>query len=72
MQYLRPVAEDMQATCAMPQVGELEKFLRSLARRGMARIELEVLIPAGGETAVTFRGRFVALDKHRHPHAQPV
>ncbi|HWR88210.1 MAG TPA: YiiD C-terminal domain-containing protein [Acidiferrobacterales bacterium] len=71
VQYLRPVAEDMQATCSMPQAGELEKFLRSLARKGMARIELEVLIPAGGETAVKFRGRFVALDKHRHPHAQP-
>jgi thioesterase domain-containing protein len=72
VQYLRPVAEDMQATCSMPQAGELEKFLRSLARKGMARIELEVLIPAGGETAVRFRGWFVALDKHRHPYRQPV
>jgi len=72
VQYLRPVAEDLQATCAMPQAGELEKFLRNLARKGMARIELEVLIPAGGEAAVIFRGRFVAFDKHRHPHAQPV
>jgi thioesterase domain-containing protein len=72
VQYLRPVAEDMQATCAMPQAGELEKFLRTLARKGMARIELEVLIPAGGETAVIFRGRFVAFEKQRHPHAQPV
>jgi len=72
VRYLRPVTEDMQATCSMPQAGELEKFLRSLARKGMARIELEVLIPAGGETAVRFRGRFVALDKHHHPHMQPV
>lgn len=72
VQYLRPVAEDMQAICSMPQARELEKFLRMLVRTGMARIELEVLIPAGGETAVKFRGRFVALDKHRHPHAQPV
>jgi len=72
VQYLRPVAEDLQAICAMPQAEVLEKFLRNLARKGMARIELETLIPAGGETAVLFRGRFVALDKHRHPHAQPV
>ena len=72
VQHLRPVAEDMQAICSMPQTGELEKFLRMLTRKGMARIELEVLIPAGGETAVRFRGRFVALDMHRHVHAQPV
>jgi thioesterase domain-containing protein len=72
VQYLRPVAEDIQATCAMPQAVELAKFLRNLARKGMARIELVVLIPVGGETAVTFRGRYVAFDKHRHPHAQPV
>jgi thioesterase domain-containing protein len=72
VQYLRPVSEDLQATCATPPTGESEKFLRSLARKGIARIELEVLILAGGETAVRFHGRFVALDKHRHPHAQPV
>ena len=72
VQYLRPVAEDLQATCAMPQAGELEKLLHNLARKGVARIELEVLMPAGGETAVKFRGWFVAFDKHRHPHTQPV
>lgn len=72
VQYLRPVAEDMQATCCLPQADELEKFLRSLARRGIARIDLEVLIPAEGETAVQFYGRFVALGKNRYPHAQPV
>jgi len=72
VQYLRPVAEDLCAICAMPQAGELEKFLRSLTRRGMARIELEVLIPADGETGVQCRGRFVALDTRRHPHVQPV
>jgi len=70
IQYLRPVAEDLQATCALPRAGELEKFLQRLARKGMARIELEVLIPAGGATAVTFHGLFVALDKRRYPHAQ--
>jgi len=72
IQYLRPVAEDLQATCAMPLAGELERFLRNLTRKGMARIELEVLIPAGNETAVKFHGRFVALDKHHHPQVQPV
>ncbi len=65
VQYLRPVAEDLRAICAMPQTEELEKFLRRLARKGMARIELKVLIPAGGETAVRFRGRFVALASAR-------
>jgi thioesterase domain-containing protein len=72
VRYLRPVAEYLQAICSMPQARELDKFLRTLTRTGMARIELEVSIPAGGETAVKFRGWFVALDKSRHPHAQPV
>jgi len=72
VQYLRPVSENLQAFCAMPDAGDLDKFLRGLTRRGMARIELEVLIPADGETAVQFRGRFVAFDTRRHPHVPPV
>jgi thioesterase domain-containing protein len=72
VQYLRPVAEDLRASCALPRAEALEKFLRLLARKGMARIELEVLIPAGGETAVKFRGLFVAFEKHRHPFTPPV
>jgi thioesterase domain-containing protein len=71
VQYLRPVAEDLRATCAMPQAEKLEKFLRLLARKGMARIELEVLIQAADETAVKFRGWFVALNKQNPPHKSP-
>lgn len=72
VRYLRPVAEELRATCAMPKTEELERFLHLLARKGMTRIELEVLIPAGGETAVKFRGCFVAFDKHRHHLTLPV
>lgn len=72
VRYLRPVTQDFEATCQLPREGELERFLRMFARRGMARIELLATVPAGGEEAVQFRGVYVALDKARHPQVEPV
>jgi len=46
-------------------------FRRTLDRRGVARIGLEVVIPSGEEIAVRFHGRFVAFDQRRYPQAGP-
>jgi thioesterase domain-containing protein len=70
--YLRPVMQDIEATCALPPEAELARFQRMFARRGMARIELAATIPANGKEAVRFRGAYVALDKARHPQVEPV
>lgn len=70
--YLRPVTRDIVATCSPPTPTELEKFLRTFERRGMARIELDVTIKANGEDAVRYHGVYVALDKARHPEAESI
>jgi thioesterase domain-containing protein len=72
VRYRRPVSQDFEATCSLPPPAVLEKFLRTFERRGMARIELDATIVANGEDAVRYRGVYVALDKARHPEAEPV
>ncbi len=72
VRYLRPVMQDIEATCALPPAAELARFLRMFERRGMARIELAATIPANGKEAIQFRGAYVALDKARHPQVEPV
>ena len=69
--YLHPVAADFEARCALPPPDELDRFRRTLDRRGVARIGLEVVIPSGEEIAVRFHGRFVAFDRRRYPQAGP-
>lgn len=65
--YQRPVTDDFTATCALPDNEVLATFLDMLKRRGMARIDLTASIPVGGQPAVEFEGRFVALDNARTP-----
>ncbi len=70
--YLLPVEHDLVAVCPLPAAAPLEKFRRTLARRGMARIELEAFIMAGEATAVRFSGWYVAFDKAHYPDVEPV
>lgn len=65
VQYLKPVLSDIEALALLPAETSIEKFLRTLARHGRARIELEARIPAAGEPTVIFRGQFVATH-HAH------
>lgn len=67
--YLHPVASGFEARCALPPPDALDRFRRTLERRGVARIGLDVLIPSGNEIAVRFHGQFVAFDRLRHPQA---
>ena len=60
VQYLKPVLTDIEALALFPAETSVEKFLRTLARHGRARIELEARIPSAGEPAVMFIGQFVA------------
>lgn len=60
VQYLKPVLSDIEALALLPDAVPVEKFLRTLARHGRARLALEARIPAEGEPAVIFSGQFVA------------
>jgi thioesterase domain-containing protein len=59
IRYLRPVAEDIVATCRLASDGQLERFLHTFDRRGTARIDLNCAVEAGGAPAVEFEGRYV-------------
>lgn len=60
VQYLKPVLSDIEALALRPDAATIEKFLRTLARHGRARLALEARTPAAGEPAVIFNGQFVA------------
>jgi thioesterase domain-containing protein len=60
--YQLPVGYDFTATCRMPQLGETERFLAGLRRRGKARLALKVEILDGdNRVAVAFTGNYVAF-----------
>jgi thioesterase domain-containing protein len=72
VQYLKPVEQNIEATCHVPPAVMLDRFLRTLVRHGRARIELDATIQTGSETAVRFHGLFVAYDKARFAYVQPM
>jgi len=63
--FLKPVMQDFEAICALPSTPEVEKFLRTLERKGRARLALDAAIHTGGAIALRFRGQFVAYDRAR-------
>lgn len=72
VQFLKPVARDFEATCALPAPATLEKFLHMLERKGRARLELEAHIPANSGNALSFHGRFVAYERARFSGFEPI
>jgi thioesterase domain-containing protein len=65
VQFQKPVTHDFEAVCPLPPAAVQEKFLRTLERKGRARLELEATIHSDGEVALRFRGQFVAYDRTR-------
>ena len=64
LHYLQRVNGELRAHCTMPAADVLETFLKTLARRGKARIELEADILHDGRSAARYHGMFVAT-RHR-------
>ncbi|MCG8434670.1 MAG: thioesterase domain-containing protein [Gammaproteobacteria bacterium] len=58
--YLLPVKNDFHACCAIPDASEIEKFMRGLKKRNMARIELTSTVYDRETKAAAFSGSFVA------------
>jgi thioesterase domain-containing protein len=59
--YDHPVRGDIRATCVRPEAEALAEFKETFQQKGKARITLSATIEDGGQTAVRFRGTFVAL-----------
>jgi thioesterase domain-containing protein len=59
VEYLEPVTADFQANARTPNAAEIERCLKTLARYGRARIEVEVTIASADRPVVRMRGRYV-------------
>jgi len=59
--FSRPVDDDFLAICEAPPAREFERFLRTLERRGKARLLLESCVMCRDEMAVSHSASFVAI-----------
>jgi thioesterase domain-containing protein len=59
--YFRPVTGDFTATCKAPSAHAIERLVKSVAKKGRGRIELDVMIADALGDAVRFHGRYVAI-----------
>jgi len=62
MEYTHPIAGEFTACATLQNPGQWEEFLRTLARRGKARITVVTVIEFEGRAAGHFEGEFVALE----------
>jgi thioesterase domain-containing protein len=61
MSYDQPMHTDFSAVCMAPPPQEWDQFVRTLARKPRARIELRSQVSCGGEATGEMVGEFVAL-----------
>lgn len=61
MNYLAPITGDFEARCEAPSAATVEKFLRTLARHGKARMTVAAVLTREGKTVATFSGDYVAV-----------
>lgn len=65
MDYGLPVSNNFHARCTLPSEEDMQRFARSVERRGKGRVCLEstVFVDEGGSAfpAATFSGRFVVI-----------
>jgi thioesterase domain-containing protein len=61
MEYDLPIQAEFQASAAQEDAAEWTRFLRTLSRRGMARITVSAVLQSGGAQAGKFSGDFVAI-----------
>jgi thioesterase domain-containing protein len=61
MNYLRPMTTDFRAEASLAPDADWELFVRTLERRGRARIGTTALLWCADEQTANFTGEFVAL-----------
>lgn len=60
--YLKPIASTITASCEAPDAATLKSFEEAYARRGRGRVSLEAVVTdADGNVCTRFQGRFVAI-----------
>jgi thioesterase domain-containing protein len=63
MEYLHPIHGDFGAFCRAPEPAAWDRFMDTLARRGVARISLHSEVLEDGRAAGRFHGAFVAATR---------
>lgn len=58
--FERPVTGALRARCEAPAATAVARFRETLARRGRARLALEVVVAESGGAGLRFRGEYVA------------
>lgn len=61
VEYLLPATTDFKAECSMPSPVEWERFIKTLQKKGKARIHLKATINQGGRLCLDYAGTFVAI-----------
>lgn len=61
LDFIAPVAEDFEAACSMPEAEVWERFLKTLKKRGLARITMESRVDGASGIAATHEGIYVAV-----------
>jgi thioesterase domain-containing protein len=70
MEFLRPGRTEVTARCPGSTARAWKRFLQTYRRFGKARIEVTAYVSAGGETAASLNGLFVALEPEAHGPGQ--
>lgn len=65
VRYDAPIHTSFDAVCEAPPAPAWERFTRTLARRGKARIRIEVRIESAGSVVARAEGAYVALADSR-------
>lgn len=63
VEYLHPMAGDMEACCGLPEAGEWEAFISRLRQKGRARIHRPAQIQCEGRIGAIHHGTYVAIDE---------
>lgn len=58
LEYLKPVRQDIEAFCCMPDEENIEKLQRALMRKGVGRWKLTAQIHSAGALAVDYEGTY--------------
>lgn len=61
--YSKPITDDWEATCRLPEAAEYAHFLERLREKGRARLTLEPQIATAAGVAVSFRGSYAVVGK---------
>ncbi|WP_305906435.1 YiiD C-terminal domain-containing protein [Methylomarinum sp. Ch1-1] len=71
MEYERPISGEFIARSSLKQAEDWTKFIRTLARRGKARITVTSVLKHAGQAAGKFTGEFVAFSPMREDAQVP-